>query len=111
MTEETISEGVTINPNKQVYTKLGFGELFDQLLERLTNSIDGTVTLADKVFEDQIELTEKRIERFDERLDAKRLRLERQFMAMERALALLQGQSNALLSLNGNLILAQSFGT
>ena len=79
--------------------------------ERLTNSIDGTVTLADKVFEDQIELTEKRIERFDERLDAKRLRLERQFMAMERALALLQGQSNALLSLNGNLILAQSFGT
>lgn len=111
VTEETISEGVTINPNKQVYTKLGFGELFDQLLERLTNSIDGTVTLADKVFEDQIELTEKRIERFDERLEAKRLRLERQFMAMERALALLQGQSNALLSLNGNLILAQSFGT
>ncbi|MCH8314657.1 MAG: flagellar filament capping protein FliD [Planctomycetes bacterium] len=111
VTEETIGEGVTINPNKQVYTKLGFGELFDQLLERLTNSIDGTVTLADKVFEDQIELTEKRIERFDERLDAKRLRLERQFMAMERALALLQGQSNALLSLNGNLILAQSFGT
>jgi len=111
VTEETIADGVTINPNKQVFTKLGFGELFDQLLERLTNSIDGTVTLADKVFEDQIELTEKRIERFDERLEAKRLRLERQCQAMERALALLQGQSNALLSLNGNLNLAQSFGT
>ncbi len=111
VTEETIGDGVTINPNKQVFTKLGFGELFDQLLERLTNSIDGTVTLADKVFEDQIELTEKRIERFDERLDAKRVRLERQFAAMERALALLQGQSSALLSLNGNLNLAQSFGT
>ena len=111
VTKETIAEGVTIDPNKQVFTKLGFGELFDQLLERLTNSIDGTVTLADKVFEDQIELTEKRIERFDERLDAKRLRLERQFAAMERALALLQGQSNALLSLNGNLILAQSLGS
>ncbi len=111
VTEETIAEGVTINPNKQVYTKLGIGELFDQLLERLTNSIDGTVTLADKVFEDQIELTEKRIEQFDERLDAKRQRLERQFAAMERALALLQGQSNALVSLKGNLILAQSFGT
>ncbi len=111
VTEETIGDGVTINPNKQVFTKLGFGELFDQLLERLTNPIDGTVTLADKVFEDQIELTEKRIERFDERLDAKRLRLERQFQAMERALALLQGQSNALLSLNGNLILAQSLGS
>ena len=110
VTEETIIEGVTINPNKQVFTKLGFGELFDQLLERLTNSIDGTVTLADKVFEDQIDLTEKRIERFDERLDAKRQRLERQFQAMERALAVLQGQSNALLSLNGNLILAQSLG-
>ena len=77
----------------------------------MTNSIDGTVTLADKVFEDQIDLTEKRIERFDERLEAKRVRLERQFVAMETALAVLQGQSNALLSLNGNLNLAQSFGT
>ena len=111
VTEETVGDGVTININKQVFTKLGFGDLFDQLLERLTNPIDGTVTLADKVFEDQIELTEKRIERFDERLDAKRQRLERQFLAMERALALLQGQSDALLSLAGNLNLAQSFGT
>ena len=67
--------------------------------------------MADKVFEDQIELTEKRIERFDEKLEAKRVRLERQFLAMESALAILQGQSNALLSLNGSLNLAQSFGT
>ncbi len=111
ITSEEIEPNITVSVNKTTYTKLGFGDLFDQLLERLTNSIDGTVTLADKVFEDQIELTEKRIEQFDERLAAKQVRLERQFAAMERALALLQGQSNALLSLNGNLNLAQSFGT
>ncbi len=111
LTKESIDEFITVEVNKEIITEQGFGELFDRLIERMTNSIDGTVTLADKVFEDQIELTEKRIERFDERLEAKRLRLERQFVAMETALAVLQGQSNALLSLNGNLALAQSFGT
>ncbi|MCZ6492651.1 MAG: flagellar filament capping protein FliD, partial [Planctomycetota bacterium] len=89
-------------------TVLGFGDLFDQLLDGLTNSIDGTMTLADEFLQDQIDLTNSRIDAFDVRLDAHRARLERQFVAMETALAQLQAMNNALLSLSGNLALAQS---
>ena len=45
---------------------------------------------------------------FDQRLAAKRDRLEREFVAMETALARLQGQNNALVSLIGNLSFAQN---
>ena len=105
---EEIAPGVTILSTDQTFTKLGFGDLFDQLLDGLTNSIDGVVTLADKGFDDQIDLLNGRIEDFDVRLDAKRTRLERQFLAMEVALAQLQAQSNALSSLAGNVFLAQN---
>jgi flagellar hook-associated protein 2 len=100
--------GVTIEVNEQTYTKLGFGDLFDQLLTGLTDSLDGTVSLADDALQDQIDLTEARIEDYDERLEAKRARMEREFAAMEAALAQLQSQSNALLSLVNNLTLTQS---
>ena len=107
-TTKEIAPGVTVNVTEQTFTVLGFGDLFDQLLDGLTNSIDGTMTLADQVFQDQIDLTKSRIDAFDVRLDARRARLERQFLAMETALAQLQGMNNALLSLSGNLALTQS---
>ena len=102
-TTREISEGITVSEFTQTFTQLGFGDLFDQLLDGLTNSIDGVVTVADGGFQDQIDLTNARIDRFDERLEAKRERLERQFVAMELALAQLQAQSGALLSLSGSL--------
>jgi flagellar hook-associated protein 2 len=107
-TTEEIAPGVTIETNEQTYTSLGFADLFDQLLEGLTNSIDGTMTVADEAIQDQIELTRDRIEDFDDRLEAKRERLEREFTAMEAALAQLQSQNNSLLSLVSNLSLTQS---
>ncbi|MCZ6542407.1 MAG: flagellar filament capping protein FliD [Planctomycetota bacterium] len=107
-TTKEIAPGVTVNVTEQTFTVLGFGDLFDQLLDGLTNSIDGTMTLADQVFQDQIDLTKSRIDAFDVRLDARRARLVRQFVAMETALAQLQGMNNALLSLSGNLALTQS---
>ena len=107
-TTKEIAPGVTVNVTEQTFTVLGFGDLFDQLLDGLTNSIDGTMTLADQVFQDQIDLTKSRIDAFDVRLGVHRARLERQFVAMETALAQLQGMNNALLSLSGNLALAQS---
>jgi flagellar hook-associated protein 2 len=107
-TSEEIAEGVTIEVSEQTYSQLGFGDLFDQLLDGLTNSIDGTVTLADEALQDQIDLTQSRIEAFDERLEAKRLRLQAEFAAMESALAQLQSQANALSSLTSNLSLTQS---
>ena len=86
----------------------GFGDIFDSLMEDLTNSIDGVMTLAGNNFRDQIEFANKRIEEFDSRLEAKRQRLENQFAAMEAALARLQGQSNSLGSLASNVFLAQT---
>ena len=90
-------EGVTIEGSaKTTYTKLGFSDIFDQLLKKLTNSVDGVVTVADKSFEKQIEGLQDRINRFDTRLETKRARYEAQFAAMESALAKLQGQQSSL---------------
>ncbi len=107
-TTQQIEEGVTVTVNNQTFAKLGFADLFDQLLDGLTNSFDGTVTIADQSIQSQIDLTNSRIENFDERLDAKRLVLERQFVAMEVALAGLQAQQNGLLSLINNLAISQA---
>ena len=105
---EQIEPGVTVTVINQTFAKLGFADLFDQLLDGLTNSFDGTVTIADQSIQSQIDLTNSRIENFDERLDAKRERLERQFVAMEVALAGLLAQQNGLLSLINNLAISQA---
>jgi len=110
-TTEEIAPGITIPAESSgSFTALGFGDLFDQLIENFTNSIDGVVTNAEKKYQSQIDRTRSRIEDYDKRLDAKRARLEAQFLAMERSLALLQGQGNALSSLAGSISLAQSRG-
>ena len=107
-TEEELAPGVTINNDTQTFSKLGIGDLFDQLLDDLTNSIDGTMTLADNALGDQIKLFNDRIERFDEQLEVKRARLQAEFNAMELALAQLQNQGNALASIASNVSLAGS---
>ena len=100
-------EGVTIdNPTTTTtYTKLGFGDLFDQLLKKLTNSVDGVTTIADRNFQEQIDGLQDRIKRFDTRLDSRRVRFEAQFAAMEAALAKLQAQQSSLGSIASNLAL------
>jgi len=107
-TTQQISPGVTITVNQQTFSELGFADLFDQLLDGLTNSIDGTVTLADQLLQDQMDLTQSRIDDFDERLDRKRERMQREFTAMEIALAQLLAQQGALSSLFTNLTLSQA---
>ncbi|MHC4427140.1 MAG: flagellar filament capping protein FliD, partial [Planctomycetota bacterium] len=102
-----LAPGVTITETQETINELGFGDLFDRLLDRLTNSVDGTVTTANNTIQDQIDRTNDQIEDFDLRLESKREVLERQFVAMEQALARLQGQNDALLSLLGNVSVAQ----
>ena len=97
-------EGVTIEGGTTTtYTKLGFSDVFDQLLKKLTNSVDGVVTLADRSFQEQIDGLQGRLERFDERLESRRLRFEAQFAAMEAALAKLQGQQSSLGAIAANM--------
>jgi flagellar hook-associated protein 2 len=92
--------GVTVaGETRTTYSKLGFGDTVDQLLQRITNTVDGTVTQADRNFQKQIEALNKRISAVDSRIEAKRTRYERQFAAMERAIARVQSQQSALSSL------------
>lgn len=109
ITEEELLPGVTIPADGVQTTRLGFGDLFDQLLEGMTDSTNGTISIADDRFQTLIDAANRRIEAIDERLEAKRLRLEREFAAMETALAKLQGQQSALASLASSAAFA-SFG-
>ena len=94
-----VADGVTIINDEKEFTSLGFGNLFDRLLEDLTDSVDGVMTLADDAVSDQIELLNDRIERFDDRLEARRLQLQREFTAMEVAISQLQSQAASLASI------------
>ncbi|MED6306960.1 MAG: flagellar filament capping protein FliD, partial [Planctomycetota bacterium] len=96
---EDIDPGISIQRDSTVYASLGFGDLFDQLLDDLTDASIGTVTLADQRFQTQIDSQTDRLELIDQRIEAKRERLQREFLAMETALAQLQSQQGALLSL------------
>jgi flagellar hook-associated protein 2 len=91
--------GVTVENTTTTYSKLGFGDLFDQLLKKLTNSIDGVTTIADRGFQEQLDGLKERLDRYDQRLESKRLRYQNQFAAMEAALAKLQAQQSSLGSL------------
>jgi flagellar hook-associated protein 2 len=101
-------EGVTLGDSgtKTTYTKLGFGDMFDQLMKKLTNSVDGVTTVADRSFQDQIKGLQDRLDRFDARLASKRTRFEAQFAAMEAALAKLQSQQSSLYSMGANISMA-----
>ena len=66
-TTTEVSPGVTIIEDSSTSSRQGIGDIFDQLLEQLTNSINGTMTLADESIGDQIELNERRIEQMDQR--------------------------------------------
>jgi len=82
--------------NETTTVRAGIGVRIDELLERLTNTTNGVLQTRLDSLDDQIELNTERIERLNTQLEAKRERLLAEFVAMERALAQLQGQSNAL---------------
>ena len=103
-----IADGISVDETTTTYTALGFGDLFKQLADRMTNSIDGTLTLADRQYETLLEAQDDRIERIDERLEAKRLRLQREFAAMEESLARLQSQQSSLGAISQNLGVASA---
>ncbi|MHC4989532.1 MAG: flagellar filament capping protein FliD, partial [Planctomycetota bacterium] len=104
---EEVAPGVTVLNETQSFTSRGFGEIFEDLADRFTDSIDGTLTLASNSFDTRIELLNSRIEDFDVRLESKRSRLEAQFTAMELALSRLQSQSSSLALLASNVGIAQ----
>jgi flagellar hook-associated protein 2 len=99
------ASGVSVDQTTTTYSKLGIGDLFDQMLKKLTNTVDGVTTAADRSFQEQIDGLKERLERFDQRLLAKRARYEAQFAAMESTLAKLQVQQSSLGSLASSVAL------
>ena len=107
--KETETDEVT---GETVISAAGVGARIDELLETLTDSATGTLQSRLDSMDQQIQLSNRRIEQLDDQLDSKRARLEAQFVAMERSLAQIQGQSNALTSLQGLAIsLSSSLGS
>ncbi|MCA9286086.1 MAG: flagellar filament capping protein FliD [Phycisphaerales bacterium] len=100
VTNEEVAPGITISKFDETFSTVGFGDLFAQLVEGFTDPEKGAVTKADEGFQKVIDASNDRLEQIDERLLAKRARLEAQFVAMERALSQLQGQQGALASLS-----------
>ena len=70
--------------------------MLDDVLDELTREFDGVIARRSNLLDNQQELLNDRIENLNLLLDAKRAQLEAQFLAMEKALAVLQGQQNAL---------------
>ncbi|XOV75936.1 MAG: flagellar filament capping protein FliD [Phycisphaerales bacterium] len=91
-----IAPGAFVQPDEDSYNQLGVGEQIKLLVENFTNSIDGLLKRKDENLLAQIDLQEKRIERFDIQLERRRAQLESQFIAMEQALSQLQNQQSAL---------------
>jgi len=79
--------------------QIGIAAQIDNLLSRLTSSVDGTLTLRDKTLQEQIDQYNERQAQLQERIDAKEQMLYNQFYAMEQALASLQTQQSALTTL------------
>lgn len=108
--DEEVQPGVFVPGSGTTVTATGFGAQLEALLEKLTDSIDGTLTTTTNTLDAQIELANDRIEQLEVLLDAKRFQLETQFAAMESALAQLQGQQNALIGLSSAAAFATSPG-
>lgn len=95
-----IAPGATIPNTTDTYTKLGVVEAIKVLADKFTSSVDGTITTRNKTIDTQITQQRNRTTDIDKSLAAKRARLERQFVEMEKAIGSLRNQSNALSSVN-----------
>lgn len=94
-----IAPGVTVADTEDTFTRLGVAEQIERLVESFTSSVDGLITRRDDTLNSSIELQENRITRINESLEVKRTKLQREFLAMERTIAMLQTQSSALTSI------------
>jgi len=94
-----IAPGITTPNLEETFSQRGLAQQFKDLVDSLTNSIDGVLTVRDRTIDTQIEVQEDRIDRIQGQLDTKRSVLEQQFLAMEQAIASLSSQQAALASL------------
>lgn len=95
--EDANGNPLATTPNTTAtYNVLGIAEIIKNLTDSMTNGSDGLLTRRKNTLDAQIDQQNDRIEGFNESLERKRARLNAQFLAMERAIASLQGQQSAL---------------
>jgi len=107
----TAAETTEVTQNGQTVTQEvdgtgGIGPVLESILDALTDDYDGFISYVTDGLDTQTQMLNDRVDHLNDLLAAKRTRLEKQFAAMETALAGLQGQQNALTSLSQ---LASSF--
>jgi flagellar hook-associated protein 2 len=93
-----IEPGITAtDPNApDEFSSLGVAGIIENLSESFINSINGSLTRKNNSVTTQIGLQNKRIADYDLRLLSRRDVLERQFLAMERAIGKLQTQQSSI---------------
>lgn len=98
---QDLPDGVTSNdPNaRDVFSELGVLGQIEEFTKNYVDSIDGILTSRTNSLDTQILSQQRRIDSLTAGLDRERIRLERQFVGMEQALAQLQSQQAALGSL------------
>jgi len=91
-------DGIIIsNPDAETtFSALGIIPQLEELAEDYVSSIGGILQNRSNALDSQIELQEGRIESIQRTLDGKRGILQRQFLAMEQAIASFQSQGSAL---------------
>jgi len=108
--EEAFREAVDESPERveQLFTteETGLAARLEGALDELTDSFDGLLTRRDETLGQREELLSDRIDDLTVRLEARRALLTAQFQAMERSLAALQSQQNALIGLNSLMTIA-----
>jgi len=96
-TEEVVEGGETVT--QDVAGTGGIGVEVERILDSLTDEYDGVITGITDGLDSRITNMNDRIDRLNDLLAGKRARYERQFAAMETAIARLQAQTGALTSL------------
>lgn len=92
-----VSPGVTVNePSPPRFNRLGIAGRIEVLADSYINAVTGLLTRRNETLNDQIQLQQRRIAGMDARLAIRRQVLERQFLAMEQAIARLRSQQTAL---------------
>lgn len=96
-----LGDGISANdPDApRAFLRLGVAGRIEELVERYTNSFNGVLTGRDRSLASQIDRANQRIADFDARLALRQQVLQRQFTAMEQAIAMLQSQQSSLASI------------
>jgi flagellar hook-associated protein 2 len=95
-----LGQAIANNPNRvaEITGGLGTNGIFTKVNTylRSASSVTGAFTVAQNSAKSQMKDIDDQLDRMDKRLESKRLRLEAQFRAMEKAMSAAQSQQNAI---------------